>query len=385
MLFVHDHTFVKNDGKYYTTGSLNNKVMSRYVEWFGSVNVFATTRDASEKDSVYTRKENIVDNVIFNLVEKKNNILHIWKSCSKLKLSVAETDYVVARMSIYGAVAIMYARKFSKPYLVEMVACPWDSLWFHSVKGKFLAPFMTLLTKAVIKNSTNVVYVTSEFLQRRYPCTGNIIGCSDVELLNVNEDLLQKRLIKIQNGNSDSSLKLCTVANVGVRYKGQELVIQAISKMLEKGINVEYYLLGGGDDTYLKTITKKFGVEDNVHFVGPVPHEDVFDYLDKIDIYVQPSLQEGLPRAIIEAMSRACPVVGATTGGIPELIDKDCVFKKGNYVELSEILENFSNAKMIETAKNNFHMAKKYEKEYLDTKRNGFYIEFVKKNQIEIL
>lgn len=381
MLFVHDHTFVKNEGKYYTTGSLNNKVMSRYVEWFGSVSVFATTRNTSKKDSVYVRKENMVDNINFNLVAKKNMILHIFKNCSRLKAAVEKTDCVVARMSIYGSISIIYARRFSKPYLIEMVACPWDSLWYHSLKGKILAPFMTILTKIMIRNSTNVLYVTNEFLQRRYPCNGNTIGCSDVELLNIDESLLQKRLIKIQNHNKKMIVKLCTVANIGIRYKGQDLVIEAISKVAKKGVRFDYYLIGGGDDTYLKSVAKKFNVEKYVHFLGPVAHEEVFNYLDETDIYVQPSLQEGLPRAVIEAMSRACPVIGSTTGGIPELIDNDCIFKKGSSFELIKVLESFNNSKMIKTAKNNFNMVSMYEKEYLDNKRNYFYSEFAKKSK----
>ena len=382
MLFVHDHTFVKNEGKYYTTGSLNNKVMSRYVDWFGSVSVFATTRNASDKDSVYIKKGNLIDNVKFNLVQKKNSIVHIVKNSSKLKDAVKEADSVVIRMSIYGLLAIIYARKYSKPYLVEMVACPWDSLWYHSKKGKILAPIMTILTKIVVRNSTNVLYVTNEFLQRRYQSRGNTIGCSDVELVKVNENQLRKRLSKIHNMEKDMTLKLCTVANIGVKYKGQELVIKAISKLKEQGLFFEYYLIGGGEGDYLKNIATKYGVEEYVHFVGAVPHEDVFDYLDQIDIYIQPSLQEGLPRAVIEAMSRACPVIGSTTGGIPELIDDDCVFKKGNYLALMKILENFSSEKMVVTAKNNFNKAKMYEKEFLDNKRSTFYKEFANEKKI---
>ena len=44
--------------------------------------------------------------------------------------------------------------------------------------------------------------------------------------------------------------------------------------------------------------------------MGGVPHNKIFQLLDDIDLYIQPSLQEGLPRSVVEAMSRACPIIG---------------------------------------------------------------------------
>ena len=42
---------------------------------------------------------------------------------------------------------------------------------------------------------------------------------------------------------------------------------------------------------------------------------------DNIDVFIMPSLQEGLPRSMVEAMSRGCNVIGSRVGGIPELLD----------------------------------------------------------------
>ena len=51
--------------------------------------------------------------------------------------------------------------------------------------------------------------------------------------------------------------------------------------------------------------------------------DKVFEWLDTIDLYVQPSLTEGMPRAAIEAMSRGCPVVVSDVGGLKNLVDKN--------------------------------------------------------------
>jgi glycosyltransferase involved in cell wall biosynthesis len=100
--------------------------------------------------------------------------------------------------------------------------------------------------------------------------------------------------------------------------------------------------------------------------------------MDTIDILVIPSYQEGLPRVLIEAMSRACPAVGAKTGGIPELINSEVIHKPGDYKKLAndikKIIENrdFS----IKLAKENFKNSKQYAKENLDSRRMRFWMDF---------
>ncbi|MFR9276345.1 glycosyltransferase [Finegoldia magna] len=86
-------------------------------------------------------------------------------------------------------------------------------------------------------------------------------------------------------------------------------------------------LQGGGNQDYLLSIAKTYHVEDRVIFWGRLSPEKVQEWMDKVDIYIQPSLQEGLPRSVIEAMSRGCLVLGARTG-IPELLDPRFVVKR---------------------------------------------------------
>jgi glycosyltransferase involved in cell wall biosynthesis len=133
---------------------------------------------------------------------------------------------------------------------------------------------------------------------------------------------------------------------------------------------------GGGDKTYLQSIAEKYSVADKVIFEGSIPHERIFDYLDDIDIYVQPSKTEGLPRALIEAMSRGCPCIGSNAGGIPELLDNAYIFRSGNVKELVTILANFDVEKMVKQAKRNFEFSKGYAKEVIETRRNEFFKQF---------
>ena len=63
---------------------------------------------------------------------------------------------------------------------------------------------------------------------------------------------------------------------------------------------------------------------------------------------------EGLCRSIVEAMSRACPVICTNVGGNYELVSSDCLFEKADYVKLADILEKMVKPEMqIEEAKRN--------------------------------
>ena len=379
MLFVHDHTFVNNAGNLYTTGSLNQRIMDRYKSWFGNVSVFATTREAGPEDSAFIRPENLVQGIRFDLVEKNYNIFYLLRIRKRIERAVKEADCVVVRMSVLGTIAVHYARKHKISYMIEMVACPWDSLWHHSIKGKLFAPFMTIITKIICKQASRVLYVTTEFLQRRYPTNGVQIGCSDVELTDINEAALNKRLLKIQQLDPKSPMKLCTLANNNVKYKGQDIVIRSLPELKKQGYDFEYYLVGGGNPSRLQSIAKECGVSDKVHIIGPKPHDEIFELLDEMDIYLQPSLTEGLPRAVIEAMSRACPVIGSSTGGIPELIDGSYVFQKGNKKSLIRtIIQLMNKQQMIDQAKKNFLKSKNFDLKKINDQRNKFYLEFKK-------
>ena len=282
---------------------------------------------------------------------------------------------IVKLHSKIAEMAIHYARKYDVPYLVESVGCPWDAYWnSHHKAGKIVAPIMMMSTKRELKRAPYAVYVTKEFLERRYPCNGRWIDCSDVELKELDQSVLDWRLAKIER--DEKPLVLGTLAQVDVLYKGQEYVIRSLAMLKQKGLIFRYKLAGSGSPEYLKRVAKEAGVEDLVEFCGVLPHDKVFSWLDDIDFYIQPSKQEGLPRAMVEALSRACPAAGSNVGGIGELIDMEFIFRKGNVSEISRILEQLNKNKLRSMAIKNFDTAKNYQKEYLDKKRYSFYKEF---------
>lgn len=381
-LFCYDGPISKDKNNNYYGTVLNNKVFRRYFTIVDSLKVAIRVEEMENLN--FKSSKITLDNIAFtdlpNLAQIKSVFIKK-KVAKKLKKEIQNTDILFIRLpSFIGNLAVEIAKEMNKPYIIEMVGCPWDSLWNHSFKGKIIAPWMTLKTKYHLKNATDVVYVTNSFLQKRYPTKGNNVSCSNVELPITENIVLENRLEKINKSNNN--LIIGTAAAVNVRYKGQQFIIEAISRLKELGIYIEYQLVGWGDNTYLKKKAKEFGIEDQVTFLGALNHDDIFVWLDSIDIYAQPSQQEGLPRALIEAMSRGCPSIGAATGGIPELIENEFIFSNTNdrITEICNILKDFNQQKMLEQAIRNFEESKFYEKKSIQKRRSTFFENFVNNN-----
>lgn len=293
--------------------------------------------------------------------------------------AVANHDIIVCRLpSSAGAIAYNEAIRQQKPVLVEVVACVFDALWNYDWRGKLLAHQRYYYYKRLMRKVSFAIYVTEDFLQSRYPTNGISASCSDVELQPQNEDMLQLRLTKIRNRQPAEPLVLGTIAALDVPYKGQVDVIKALGLLKKKGIFFKYKLVGQGNLLAIQKAIKLHDVEDLVQIIGPVPHGDVFSFLQNIDLYIQPSKQEGLPRVIVEAMSTACPCLGSHVGGIPELIDSEALFKPGNVDEIVSKLEAINPKWLQEQAESNFMMAKRYDTTLLDAKREAFYEKFLR-------
>lgn len=389
LLFLQGGSRIKRDenGFLYTDGNFNSNVWNRYLDL--SKNLTVILREETKKYTVEEaqRHFNLLDNskidvvILPDMYSPKSNFFSLSMRKileQKIERAVINSDGIIIRSlgNIYVNLAIKYAKKHKKPYLLEVTGVYWDNSWYHSFFGKILAPFREYSAKRSIKNAPYAVYVTEKALQERYPCDGITLGCSDVELKTLDSEILEKRLKKISE--KQSMIVLGTAGFVNLKTKGQQDVIKALGILKKSGItSFKYSLIGLGDDSYLRRIAKENGVEEQVAFLGGKTHEEVFNWLDSIDIYVQPSYQEGLCRAIVEAISRACPVICSDAGGNNEIIESNFIFKRGDINGLLSCLRKMNNTLMKQQAQRNFKRAEHYDKIRLDKIRNQFYNKFI--------
>ncbi len=375
---VADTVLVQKNNDYYSMTLTYEFLSNRYLKYYDDVCLITRVEKKSVQGDIsgykITNGKNVSAKPIEEYKKVSDAIFNRKVIEKKLYELLSKVDYVIVRLpNVLGLLACSICEKYNIKYCIEMLACPFDGYWNHKNKsGKILAPIMYYYNKKAIKKAPNVLYVTNRFLQERYPTNGNSISCSDV-VLKQNDKTLEKRLKKI--GNNDPTIKLCTVANVGLKWKGHEYVIKAINILKQQGKNnYKYYLVGNGDDNYLKALVKKLNLNNEIIFVGSLNHDKVFDFLADIDIYIQPSLQEGLPRALIEAMSCACPCIGSDAGGIPELLEKDYIFHKKDIKQIVKILDSLDADRLKKMSVRNYNYIKKnFSLNDLEKKRCDFY------------
>ena len=288
-------------------------------------------------------------------------------------------DALVARLpGETASIAVRQAEKMGIPHAVEVVACTWDALWnYGNWQGKAWAPYSWWRTRRLVRRAPFVLYVTSEFLQRRYPSAGRTAAVSDVEVPQLDPAVLERRLARI--ASSPRPFVIGTIGALYVRYKGFETAFAAIASVRERLPPVELRILGAGDPGLWRDAIARAGLEDVVVFSGTRrPGAEVAHWLDEIDLYIQPSFQEGLPRAVVEALARACPVIGSTAGGIPELVAEDAVHAPGDVDALARLLADHvpDRAWHERDARRSFELARRYEAPVLDAARAAFYEEF---------
>ncbi|ADU20952.1 MULTISPECIES: glycosyltransferase family 4 protein [Ruminococcus] len=380
LVFIHDGPlFYDKDGNYYEFAY--HELYERYSYMADKITFLIRTKPVEGKTFTLVPPQIEVISVP-NFKSPKTILVNKPKAEKIVEKCVRENDVFVLRtQSSIAQLAVKYIRKYNKPYIVESVGCSWDSYWNHGLLGKAVAPYMYYKTRSIIGKAKYVYYVTGKFLQRRYPTKGYTVSCSNVVIDEPADTTLVKRLEKLKGFDPHKKLILGTAAALDTRYKGQEYVIRAIKPLTEMGYDVEYHMAGGYNGTkhdyFLRDLAKELGVTDRVKFVGNLSADKMPEYYDSLDIYVQPSKQEGLPRAVIEAMSRGCPVIGTNIAGIPELISKICLFRKGSDTEVIKAVERVLGTDLEKLAKRNFAKSKEFSREKLIKKREAFYDVFL--------
>ena len=116
---------------------------------------------------------------------------------------------------------------------------------------------------------------------------------------------------------------LLSVGNL-FAVKGHTYLIDAMKIVLKKRSDITLIIVGSGPlEEKLKKRVLELGLLGNVLLVGRKMHDEIPMWLNASDILVLPSISEGFPTVIPEAMACGKPVIGTKVGGIPEAITND--------------------------------------------------------------
>jgi glycosyltransferase involved in cell wall biosynthesis len=388
-LFVHDHYFyITPSGTIYSPGKLPYRIWQRYLLTFDELVVVGRSRFITEKQS---KRMNVSSGkgVTFVFVP---NIANVWGMLWHRKMvehlltcHISKVDAVIARYSLLGGFAASLAKKNGKLCAVEVVADAWDAYWnYGNLKGRIYAPVAWYNMRRCLHKADFAIYVTREHLQRRYPCKGYCANASDVEINPVDVSVLHQKIERRHRmlKSPKRFFKVGLVGSLVNRYKGLHVALRALRRLKDQGILLELHVLGEGNLEPWRLEAKALGIANLLHLHGTLPSgEPVNQWLDELDMYVQPSFMEGLPRALLEAMSRGLPALGSTCGGMPELLQEECLHRPGDDETLAEHLRRLTNdtSWFNLQANRNFQEAQNYYLSSIEAKRLLFWEYFAEK------
>jgi len=383
-----EHRFLQSpDGSVYPNSVYDGVFWSRYLDVFDEVAVFARISQIAEPPEGAVRTDGAT--VKFLPVPGFLGPWQYLKIRSKLVAlagqALGHSDACILRVpGQMGTLLWRQAAKAKRPYAVEVVGDPWDSLAPGGVRG-IVRPIARLKARWELRHQCRGAcaagYVTKEKLQERYPTGAWSVHYSSIELpeaVIADEQAIKRRIDRMaaRHGN-DETWRICFVGTLAQLYKAPDVLINAVADCIGRGIKLELVILGEGRfQSELEGQVRILGIGEYVKFMGQAPAgQAVYEQLDQADLFVLPSLTEGLARSVIEAMARGLPCVTSNAGGLGELMEPRYMVAPGDVKALSDkIAYMVSNVDLMkEAALRNVKLAGEYCSGVLRKRRNEFY------------
>jgi glycosyltransferase involved in cell wall biosynthesis len=390
-VWVHSMRFQRRGAEVFSEAQVAYRTWQRYLAHCDSLHVVGRGPEAEPSLHAKYIKACGGPGVTFTLMDGINSPREMLANTGRVQRQledvISQADGVIARLpSEHGLMAVSVAKKLGKPFAVELVGCAQDALWFHGdFRGKIYAPIMARRVRAAVAAAPFVLYVTKEFLQRRYPASHVIGRASNVEISGTTAAISDVDVPSFSTkeahveSRTDPALQIGLIGAFQNEYKGHATALRALRQVIDLGFPARLRLIGvGGTERWLAE-AGKLGLEGHVSFEGVLPPgEAVMKWLQDLDIYIQPSLTEGLPRALIEAMAAGRAALASRVGGIPELLPGDCLHAPGDWKALARMLVRAAQdpSWRLEAGQANRLKAREYASDVLQERRSAFWSGF---------
>jgi glycosyltransferase involved in cell wall biosynthesis len=144
---------------------------------------------------------------------------------------------------------------------------------------------------------------------------------------------------------SEGDLRLLSVGRLE-REKGHTILLEAVSLLKQRQVAASLEIVGDGTRLdALQRQARALGVSDRVRFVGPIGQDRIRERYLAADVFCLPSLGEGIPVVLMEALASGLPAVASNTMGIPELIEHEVtglLVSPGRSGELAAAIERLA-------------------------------------------
>lgn len=189
------------------------------------------------------------------------------------------------------------------------------------VKHTRRTPFYYYLDRLCLPRYDKVICVSQDLYEAVLACGVPGEKCILIENAIDTRDFCRTRSVaeaKIDLGIESNRLVLGAIGRLSSE-KAFDVLIQATDHLLKRGIDLELFIIGEGDEkSRLEELISRLGWRERMHLLGY--RSDVKAYYQAMDVFVLSSLREGLPNVLLEALALEVPVVASRVAGVPRLI-----------------------------------------------------------------
>ncbi|MGD2269328.1 MAG: glycosyltransferase family 4 protein [Desulfobacterales bacterium] len=278
-----------------------------------------------------------------SLVRKIDPVQDIQTFWSLYRLMLTERPTIVhTHTSKAGILGRLAAKLAAVPFIVHT----FHGHVFYGHFGPLTTRFFILLETFFALLTDKMVALTEEEKKDyiRYAV------CRPDKITTIHSGVEIHRFLKVKIDTLDKKDQLNlnpqkqVVGTVGwlLPIKGPMILLKAMGHVWQSNAEVELVFVGKGAlEADLKKEVSRMGVSGKVKFLGW--REDIHEILPLFDIFVLPSLNEGMGRVLVEAMAAARPIVASRSGGIPDLVkhqENGLLVPPGDDISLADAILN---------------------------------------------
>ena len=375
--------FKTPDGLIYTPAAYGYDFYKRYLQVFDEVRVAGFTDHVSKdfvKDMLLVSGDRLsvfdvpyphgeID-YILKRTKIEKSLRNVMDGCDAAILRVPETlCFLIMERLLRG----------KKPWAIEVTSDPLNLYKNKEVcPSKYRAVYRIWYThqlRRACKYANGTSYVTEFGLQAHFP--PNLKQKNHFTTFYTDTNVTVDSSVQPRKYPVGRTIRFVHVSLSVAGYpKGHKEAIMALKEILDEGMDVELTLVGEGElaqenQDYIKAND----LVSHIRFTGKVGSQQVIEELDRADVFFFPSYNEGLPRVVVEAMSRGLPVIATDIPAHHELVEPEYLAPVRESHPLYEIAKKLlSDPKVYErVSKRNLKKAKEYDFSLINQKRIDFF------------
>ena len=249
---------------------------------------------------------------------QKDLLIYLWKAYFFFRKLTKEKKYDLSHSFFTipcGFISLLLKWQHKIPYVISLRG---SDVPGYSERFSFLYGFIKPLVRIIWKNSGAVIANSKglrELALKTNPAQEIGVIYNGIDINQFSRDLVSSTETKSRE------FKILCVTRITPR-KGVRYLVEAFKKLSEKSDSISLQVIGDGDEKKeLEKLAEELKISDKVDFAGLIQHEKLPPYFSSSDVFVLPSLNEGMSNSMLEALASGLPLVATDTGGTKELLE----------------------------------------------------------------